>query len=476
MARLFGTWYNNVKEHWRKGGSWMDSGQLDMDISKNLQKMERELSLKTLLHRTGIVKKSGIETINIINFLLSIIIKGLTIGAGAARGAACFGKDAAYRLKNRSDLNWRSLQRSIGVKAVELIRDLAKTGENIGAMLILDDTFFQKTGWRMEGSSICFDHTSRLRHLGVKCLVCAIRVCGVTIPVDFSLHSERKHKKSRLRFWKDAPPRSHGAKRRKELEMGKPEAALSMIKGICRSCKLIRHVLSDSWFTSFNFIKEIRGLGIHVIAGIKRDGRYYVLNGKKYNLKQLFASSNQKMKRMRGRKLHYYEFVVEYPEIGKVKLLAVRYNKAKDWRGCISTDISLDAARIMAIYAERWSIEVLFKETKGLLRLGKSQSRDLDGQIADCSLAFILYTMLVIMKKKGGGATIGSIFRRVQAQAAGERLVEGILEIQDEALRKAFEAGAEGAGYSDWRGSPEYDAIIGFVKSSLFSLLGLEAS
>jgi len=45
----------------------------------------------------------------------------------------------------------------------------------------------------------------------------------------------------------------------------------------------------------------------------------------------------------------------------------------------------------MELYQIRWSIEVLFKESKQYLRLGKSQNTDFCGQIADASLTMITY-------------------------------------------------------------------------------------
>jgi IS4 transposase len=41
------------------------------------------------------------------------------------------------------------------------------------------------------------------------------------------------------------------------------------------------------------------------------------------------------------------------------------------WVAFLSTDLSLSSSKIMKKYANRWSIEVFFKESKQLLALGK---------------------------------------------------------------------------------------------------------
>ncbi len=45
-------------------------------------------------------------------------------------------------------------------------------------------------------------------------------------------------------------------------------------------------------------------------------------------------------------------------------------NKKSEWRAIISTDLSLDDKEIVRIYGMRWGIEVFFKASKSLLKLG----------------------------------------------------------------------------------------------------------
>jgi hypothetical protein len=129
----------------------MDGGSEAGAISKNLLEAERDLRIRTLLHRTGIVKNAGIPVINVINHLMGLVLRGAEIGAVSC---AAFGKDAACRLKNNCRLNWRAFQLSAALRFVSETRAEDNDGDGGGISLIADDTFFRKTGYKIEGSSI----------------------------------------------------------------------------------------------------------------------------------------------------------------------------------------------------------------------------------------------------------------------------------------------------------------------------------
>jgi hypothetical protein len=69
---------------------------------------------------------------------------------------------------------------------------------------------------------------------------------------------------------------------------------------------------------------------------------------------------------------------------------------AQNWFLLITTDLSLSFTKAMELYQIRWGIEVLFKECKQYLRLGKAQNTCFCGQIADISLTFITYIIFAL--------------------------------------------------------------------------------
>ena len=109
-----------------------------------------------------------------------------------------------------------------------------------------------------------------------------------------------------------------------------------------------------------------------------------------------------------------------------VKLYYIKYKKAKDWTLLLTTDLSLSFVKTMELYQIRWSIEVLFRECKQYLRLGKSQNTDFCGQIADASLTMITYTILALYKRFDVYETMGALFRDTQKEMLEKTFCERI--------------------------------------------------
>ena len=100
--------------------------------------------------------------------------------------------------------------------------------------------------------------------------------------------------------------------------------------------------------------------------------------------------------------------------------------KQGSWNGLITTDLSLDFFEAYRIYAQRWSLEVVFKDSKSLLGLGKCQARDFASQIACASLAAIQYNLLSVVKRFNAYETIGTLFRETCSGAMELTIVERI--------------------------------------------------
>jgi len=93
----------------------------------------------------------------------------------------------------------------------------------------------------------------------------------------------------------------------------------------------------------------------------------------------------------------------------RVRLLFVRGNAEpdkqagkNDWAVFLTTDISLEANKILEIYALRWAVEVYFKEAKQNLGFLKEQSNHYAAYIASIHLAAIRFCLLIIAKQGNG--------------------------------------------------------------------------
>jgi SRSO17 transposase len=88
----------------------------------------------------------------------------------------------------------------------------------------------------------------------------------------------------------------------------------------------------------------------------------------------------------------------------------------------ITNDVNLTIPNIISYYRNRWTIEVMFRDCKQHLALGKCQShKSVDPQLRHTALVFLAFTLLELMKSTGNqgspvDTTIGDIRRYLQHQ------------------------------------------------------------
>jgi len=404
----------------------------------------KKFKLKSLCHRAGIQKADGYSATEILTLLLMLPLMALKnvhqLYKSAYAEKVAMQKDVLYRMKNNERHPWRSLLYTVAKRFKELVGK-ALLEENTVTALILDDTIDQRVGYKIENVSHVFDHVLRKTVYGFKVLVLTYFDGINTIPLDFTIHAEKKlaRTKAKTQFKKVVDPRSSGGKRRKEVKASKISQAIAMIKRAAKHGFRANYVLCDAWFSSKEFIQTIRGIAggaMHVIAGVRNDKRKYTYQGQLFNANAIIAKLKMEGSVHRCRKfnIRYLEAVVDYPDIGTVKLFICRYPHQRKWRVFVSTDASLSFMEMMRVYGTRWTIEVMFRETKQYLQLGRCQSRDFDAQIAHTTMTLILYTLLAYLKRVGSYETLGELFRSIQQDICEKTLAERLWELFEELL------------------------------------------
>ena len=107
-------------------------------------------------------------------------------------------------------------------------------------------------------------------------------------------------------------------------------------------------------------------------------------------------------RRKYSRRLRCYYIVADVTFADtKVRLYFVRRSKRGAWNGLMTTDIRLEFLEAYRIYAQSWSLEVVFKEAKGLLGLGKCQAGNFASQIAATSLTALQYKISIRLSSTG---------------------------------------------------------------------------
>ena len=384
-------------------------------------------------------KKKGQSSLALLRSLLIFRLCGVSIYESYRQrfgGIIEGGKNQFYRFLERPRMNWRQLLVSTAKAFVRLV---AQKGEQTSWLYaILDDTTLEKTGHSIEGITKVFDHTTHSFVLGFKLLMLAIGDEKTTIPFDFSLHAEthkdgkggltdkqRRNRRSVKRADDDC------AKTRKsELKIKKTDAALQMLRRMCKHGILPKYLLMDKWFCTYAFIAEVRKIarGAMQVITLLRDKRTrFIINGKTKSADMLCKEHDHNMRVCRQYNCRYYKVLATLNGMN-VALFLVKYGRS-GYEVILTTDTDLRFKQAFEHYQHRWSIEVMFKECKQYLDLGTCQSTNLNSQIADCTLVFIGYNIIALKKRFSDYEVFGELYREMQREFYQLTLIERLLPI-----------------------------------------------
>ena len=415
-------------------------------IHDTLFDLLQSFRILSFCRKAGIHKSDGYSANGLITLMLlfpffmvstvrSFVIRGYTFSLAQ--------KDSFFRLLNNENINWRRFLLLVACRA----RDLVPPSGSLPTCGVLDDTLIEKTGSRIEGVGKVMDHVKHCWPLGYRCLVYGFFNGKALTPLDFSLHAEKgKNKKKpyglkrsehRKQHRKQRDPKTCGAKRHKELKRSKIDVALQMIRRAARYGFIPKYILADSWFATkklINGVRCLKGGMIHFLGMMRQNKQNYRFNGKLYTAKVLRKLLNKDVKRNRKWHARYVQIIVYYEGVGDIQLTFCRFANTKKWTLLVSTDTRLSFQRTLELYSIRWNIEVMFKECKQHLNLGKCQSNTFDAQIATTTFSFAMYTMLAKYKEKNDYTTIGALFGHLKEQiieaTLAERLWQVFLQIQ----------------------------------------------
>lgn len=344
-------------------------------------------------------------------------------------------------------MDWRRLLYATAKSFFRIVREESVEADQ-KRYFILDDTTLEKSGFSMEGISRVFDHVAQKSVLGYKLLLLAITDKKSTVPLDFSLHAEAGRKKDfgltgrqlRNRFCKRRAAGDCSHKRAEELLMEKPQSAVEMLRRAVKNGFLAKYLLADKWFFGKDFIREVRSIRkglIHIVTLLKKKETGFTVNGKKVSAKVLIAQHERKgdFVSCRRYKSMYVRIRAEYDGI-PVQLFIIRYGRSSRYEVLVTTDMKLNFVSAFELYQVRWNIEVLFFEAKQHLELGRCQSTDLDAQIADCTLAFIGYSVISLRKRFSDYETFGDLFRDIRDGLLELTFIERLLPLIAELLER----------------------------------------
>lgn len=361
-------------------------------VASDISRLFKELKINQLLHAANIKKTRGISVQQVFEFIFMLTLYGKNQYRflSSKRGQGLPGKDVYYNFLNNPHYAWRRFLLMLAFRATEKFDHLT-SDKRVRAFIVDDSPVARNCSKQAELSARVFDHSKQRYIKGFNMLTLGWTDGYSFVPVDFAMLSSAKESNRYTEASASIDKRANGFKRRLEAIMKKPEVVLKLIKNALNVGITADYVLMDTWFTNEPMLKELRIIGLHVVGMVKDIKQSYLYNGKLLKLDELRRCLYSDNKGDILGSLH-----CKTKNGIPVKMVFIRNrNKKSEWLAIVSTDLSLDEKEIVRIYGMRWSIEVFFKASKSLLKLGTEyQGRSYDMLIAHTTIVFSRYILL----------------------------------------------------------------------------------
>ncbi len=415
------------------------------------------ISGNNLLQKCSMTKKRGIPELSV--FMKLFLMKYFKINSIASfvnkydGKIINEGKDVFYRFMNNELFHWRLLLLLFNQQLQKALSKEKRVTSDGYKCLILDDSSTKKNGKCIEKVSKVYNHSTNKYELGYKNLTLAYYDGSSIYPVNFSLHRENKknnygfsRKEKKKMYSKKRDKDSFSMERIKELNSNKVKTGIRMVKDAIRRYPA-SYFLCDSWFFCKSIIsmfynkhkeKNKKKPDFVSMCKISTRVKFEEDDGNKVSTKELLSIAKKNAKRSRKANVYYYRIEMKYFGFN-VCLFFIRFSKKGQWNLIVTSDLDKHVYEILKIYSKRWTIEVLFKESKQYLLINKCQSRDFDAQIAYITIAYIFYSYLSYIKSLYHYHSIFNLFEDTSDKIISTTIAMNIWKVIIELLKKLSE-------------------------------------
>jgi hypothetical protein len=324
-----------------------------------------------------------------------------------------------YDFLGREDINWRGLSGELA-RRVYQANDLGLRSQRA---FVVDDTSQARAGRKVEGTSCYFDHTEGCHRKGHQVLQLGLAAEKGFLPLEAQIVTG---KKSAIDKPKDKPfhdQRSSAARdMRRAREQSKHQLFRGMLQRALRAGFSAWYVLADAWFGCKENIACCLENKLIGIFQMKRGLLAYRYQGRSYTAYQLYGMVQRRMRPHHRRARYKTASLIvslnlqtddhqpaRWVEVRLVFSAPVRAPSPDTWVVFLCTNAKLTEAKILEVYALRWSIEVYFKEIKQNLGFLKEQSGRYQLAYASVHLAALRYLLLFEAMLRGGQLSYGEI-------------------------------------------------------------------
>jgi hypothetical protein len=283
-----------------------------------------------------------------------------------------------------------------------------KPQENERIYLIIDDTKIEKRGTRMDGLGTY--HDTAKKHITGHDVVSAVLLFrGLVLPWAMDLHEAKKK-----------PRRCKPSVRRRKSKEKRP-----FVKTTERAARIIESfpdlpwdldvvVLFDSYYLCSKVVKACKNRGFVFVSRAKKNRKIFVQSGKKREYStnvskrgSLLFRKMRNIQTIRGgskgtRKFRVIGEIGRLSKVGTVKLVfSQEYQRSRKIVCLVTNNKKMTNRHVLDAYAQRWWIEVFFKEAKQHLGLSDYQTGHYEGIQKHLYLVAIAFALLTHVRLDG---------------------------------------------------------------------------
>lgn len=375
-----------------------------------LEKLFNTFRIQSRLTRSGIKKERGHSIISLIYIMFTVLMEGeRSIFAGLKKLFSKSLRTPIFDMLDNPNYDWKGFLYRIAKEFEKNQKDNDKA-----KMLIIDDTKKEKTGKKVDFLSWFYDHLDNTYYRGFQNVMCSYFNGFQSIPLSFHLKigNYRRIDSDNKKEYESGSAMQSTAKYAKKK---KSQIVTQMIKQVMKRRFDFSYVLWDSWYTYSESIKfvfnRLVDKDIHLISMVKRDSRYYHYKGRYLKEHQLFKEAGRNWDKEEDSGIKYKSIIVDYldssgdedkenyPKLGKVKLVFVKYPNVDSYRILLSSDTELSSLEILEKYLYRWSIESMFKNLKQYFGYDQNMTGKYAVQVADLTVRCVFYTMMAYLRE-----------------------------------------------------------------------------
>lgn len=407
-----------------------------LGILSSVQAFFARFRLSQIARVSNAVKTKGVSFQTLFCYLISTLFSNRSAYRDYLKHQDQLGfSDKTFRnFLNNGKVNWQKFLILVCRHVITFIEPLTESTRR--KVFIVDDSMYERVNAKhVELAAFQYDHAKHQHTRGFRFLQLGWSDGNTFLPVNFSLLSGQ----NQVCGAKSIDGRTRSGKRKIQAQRKATDVVRELISSALSRGVYASYVLFDSWFSSPKMFHQLRELGLHTVAMVKRSKKvYYRFNGEMMDVKTIFNTQ----KKRRGRSRYLLSVLVEAVVEGKalpVKLVYVRNrNKRNDYLVLATTGTRLSEDEVIQLYGKRWSIEMYFKMCKQYLRLAKYQGLSYDGIFAHTALVAIGYSILAVQhREQEDDRTLGELFYLMVDELSDITFAEAIQQLID-LFKEAF--------------------------------------